>query len=437
MSSSDQFTNPRSLPDILPKDHEYQTYIKKVIRHRCRQAGFRRVTTPMFEQEALFKKAYGEDSEMMSQTYRFEDMDGKRFALKPESTAGAVRAYVQHMQEWPKPVELFYIDPHFRQEPELGKGQYNHFWQFGYEIIGEHDAALDAQLIQMSQIVFEDLGIAKGIKLEINMLGDAEAKEKYNEALKDFFFGKERYLTDQMKNDLEVNPMRLLNSKNEDLMILSELAPTIDLFLSDEEKQYFAEVQEYLDEIGIEYTVNPKLVRNFDFYNGVVFEFSEDKKNGIDVGGGGHYDSLVEEMGGEPTPALGFAAGMERITALMKREKVKPPSKDNLHVFVAQLSKEAKKKCLGLIRDLRDHGIKTMGAMGKGAIRHQLSIAEQFKVPYTLILGLTEVRDGTIIIRDMAVGTQEIVPFEEAIPRLIEKLGEGTLDKYSPGEILY
>jgi len=434
-----KINTPKAVPDILPGDHEYQTYIKKVVRHRCRQAGFRRITTPMFEKAELFDQALGKDSDSAEKLYRFEDQNGEQLAMKPDSTMSIARAYLQHnMAEWPQPVEFYYIDPHFRYEKEAGRGVYRQFWQFGFEIIGESDPALDAQMIQMCHIIFEDLGIAEPLTLQINNIGDAECQEAYNQALRDYFFDKERYLSDKCKRDLEINPMRLLNSKNEDVAILAELAPTIDLFLDEASKKDFKELQEFLDELGIEYEVNGKLIREADYYTGTVFEFWEKAgKAPKEIGSGGHFDDLIENIGGESTPGIGFAAGIERIISLMKREKLKVPSKDNLHVFVAQLSGEAKKKCLNLIRELREQGIKTMGAMGKGAIRHQLSIAEKFKVPYTLLLGLTEVREGTIIIRDMKVGTQEIVPFDEAIPRLIDKLGEKTLDKYSPGEILY
>lgn len=431
--------SPAVLPDVLPRDHEYHTYVKKVVRHRCRQSGYRRITVPSFENVEIFKRAYGENSSSYKEIQKFEHRDGQMMGMRPSSMPSIARAYVQNnMHTWPAPVEFFFIDPHFKIGENPGRGRYDQFWQFGFEVLGENDPALEAQMIQMCKIIFRDLGIDEDLSLEINSLGDHSAMEAYNAALKDYFFGKERYLDEQAKIDLEENPMRLLDSDNEDISILAELAPSIEMFWDKETKNNFEELKEYLDELGIEYTVNHKLVRNADFYNGTVFEFKEmDKKGALTVGGGGHHDNLVEKMGGEPTPALGFAAGMGRIVAMMKRKKLKVPSKDHLHIFVAQLGKDAKKKCLGLIKELRDHGVKTMGAMGKGAIRHQLTVAEKFGVPYTLILGLTEVREGTIIIRDMSVGTQETVPFEDAVEKVLEKLEKSSLDKYSPGEVLY
>jgi histidyl-tRNA synthetase len=434
-----KFTYPQAVPDILPYDHEYQTYIKKVIRHRCRQSGFRRITVPMFERAEIFDLAYGQSSELARQLYRFTDPEGVELALKPDSTVGICRSYIENeMYDMAQPVELYYIDPHFRFEKNTGKGTYRQFWQFGFEVLGERDSALDAQLIQMAQKIFTDLGVNDLLGLKINNLGNKDSREKYKQALRDYFFGKERYMSEEAKQDLEINPIRLLNYQDEDMKILAELAPTIDLYLDKQSKEDFALFQEYLTELGVTFEVDRTLVRGADFYTGNVFEIHEiSAEHEKHIGGGGHFDYLIEDLGGEPTPGIGFAVGMERVISLMKREKIRVPSKDDLHVFVAQLSSESKKKCLNLIAALRENGVKTVGAMGKGAIRHQLTIAEKFKVPYTLLLGLTEVRDGTIIIRNMKNGTQETVPFSEAVERVIKKLGKSKLDTYSPGEVLY
>ena len=221
-------------------------------------------------------------------------------------------------------------------------------------------------------------------------------------------------------------------------MILAELAPKMTDYLSKESKEYYEDVKEYLAELEIDYVENPKLVRGLDYYTNTVFEFW-DAKNGAQnaIGGGGRYDGLVEIMGGQPTPAVGYAAGIERIIAHMKREKIRVPSKDNIHVFVAQLGKEAKKKCLKLIDELREAGLKTIGALGKGSMKQQLSLADKFDVPYTIIMGITEVREGTAIIRNMEKGSQEIIKFDQVIDELISKIGEENLDKYTPGEISY
>jgi len=433
------FQTPKGVHDILPKDHEYHTFIKKVVRHRCRQAGFRRITTPMFEFTDVFARSIGATSDIVSkEMYTFEDKKGRSLTLKPESTAGVVRAYIQNgMQSMPQPVALYYIEPHFRYDRPQ-KGRYRQFWQFGFEVIGESDPAIDAQLIYLAWKILDDLGIAQLFSIQLNNIGCAQCRPAYTQVLKDFYYGKERSLCYNCKDRLEKNPLRLLDCKEEDCQILAQIAPKLTDYLCEDCKAFDRDVKEFLEEMKIDYKDNPSLVRGLDYYTKTVFEFW-DKTDGAQnaIGGGGRYDGLVELMGGQPTAASGFAAGMDRIIANMKREKIKVPQKDDLHVFVAQLGQEAKKRCLPLIADLRDAGIKTMGALGKGSIKTQLRMADKFNVPYTIILGLTEVREGTAIIRDMKVGSQKTVPFEDAVEEMVALIGEDDLDLYSPGEAVY
>lgn len=435
------FQTPKGVHDILPADYEYFTYIKKVVRHRARQAGFRRITTPVFEFTEVFKRSIGDTSDIVSkEMYTFEDRKGRSLTLKPEGTAGVVRSYIQNnMNQWPQPVMLYYFEPHFRYDRPQ-KGRYRQFWQFGFEIIGESDAALDAQMIQLALKIYQDLGIAKIMKLQINTIGTAEARKQYTQVLQDYYVGKERSLCEDCRNRLQTNPMRLLDCKQEDCKILAQLAPAMKDYLDKESLEFHVELKGYLDEMGIKYEENPKLVRGLDYYSKTVFEFVEIEKGEASqnaLGGGGRYDGLIELMGGQPTPAVGMAAGIERVIASMKREKVRVPSKDDLHVFVAQLGNEAKRKCLPLIEKLREAGLKTMGALGKGSINIQLRIADKFKVPYTVLIGITEVREGTAIIRDMSKGIQETAKMEDVVDRLVELIGEDELDKYSPGELIY
>lgn len=428
------FQTPKGVHDILPLDHDYHTYIKKIVRHRCRQAGFKRITTPIFEFTEVFKRSVGEATDIVSkEMYTFDDKKGRSLTLKPESTAAICRAYIQHgMHNLPQPVELYYIEPHFRYErPQAGR--YRQFWQFGFEVLGEADPALDAQSILLAYRIYQDLGIADTLKLQINNIGDLASRKVYADALRDYYYGKERYLSEEDRVRLEKNPLRILDSKNEDTIILNQSAPKFKDFISAESKVYHEEVLEYLTDLGIGYTENETLVRGLDYYSQTVFEFWDEKKAGQNsLGGGGRYDGLMELMGGQPTPAIGFAMGLERVIAQMKRNKVRVPSKDDLHVFVAQLGREAKKVCLPLISELRERGVKSLGALGKGAIKNQLKIADRFKVPFCVLIGLTEVREGTAIIRDMTVGTQTTVKMERVVEEIIKRIGEKNLDFYNP-----
>lgn len=433
------YQTPKGVHDILPADHEYYTYIKKVIRHRLRQAGFRRISTPIFEFTDVFQRTLGETTDIVSkEMYTFQDRKGRSLTLRPEGTAGVVRSYLQNnMQALAQPVQLYYIEPFFRYDRPQ-KGRYRQFWQVGVEVIGESDPALDAQVIQLALIILKDLGIDQLFTLQLNSIGTPESRKKYVSALTDYYFGKERHLCENCQARLLTNPLRLLDCKEEDCVTLAKLAPSFSEYLDDESKEFHADLKEFLDELGITYVENPKLVRGLDYYAKTVFEFwdaSTGAQNAI--GGGGRYDGLVELMGGAPTPAVGFAAGIERIIANMKRAKVRVPHKDELHVFVAQLGKEAKKKCLPLIMKMRDSGIKTVGALGKGSMGTQLKIADKFGAQWTVIMGLTEVREGVAIIRNMKVGTQEKVKFENVLEKLIELIGKENLDTYSPGELLY
>lgn len=433
------YQTPKGVHDILPADHEYYTFIKKVVRHRVRQAGFRRITTPIFEFTDVFVRAIGDMTDVVSkEMYTFADRKGRSLTLKPESTAGVVRAYIQNnMGQLAQPVQLYYIEPHFRYDRPQ-KGRYRQFWQFGMEIIGESDPALDAQLIQTVRLILNDLGIEHLFSLQLNSIGTPASRAEYTRVLQDYYFDKERHLCENCKMRLQKNPLRLLDCKEEDCTTLAKLAPQFADYLDAESKEFHTDLKEFLDELGIKYVENPRLVRGLDYYTKTVFEFwdiSAGAQNAI--GGGGRYDGLVELLGGAPTPAVGFAAGIERIIAHMKREKVRVPHKDEPHVFLAQLGKESKKKCLPLMVAMRAAGIKTVGALGKGAMGTQLKLADKFGVPWTVIIGLTEVREGVAIIRNMKLGTQEKVKMDRVVDKLISLIGKEHLDLYSPGELVY
>lgn len=432
---------PKGVRDILPEDQEYFTFIKKVVRHRSRQSGFRRISTPVFEFTEVFTRSIGNDTDIVSkEMYTFSDRKGRSLTLKPEGTAGVVRSYIENnMQLLPQPVELYYIEPHFRYDRPQ-KGRFRQFWQFGFEIIGESDPALDAQLIALAKNIVDDLGVGGLFKLQINSIGctKPECRPHFIEDLKNYYFGKERSLCADCTHRVSTNPLRLLDCKVEDCKIMAELAPKMKNYLCPECKEFHEQLLDFLRALKIEYVENPALVRGLDYYTKTVFEFW-DRETGAQnaILGGGRYDDLVQLMGGNPTPAVGFAAGMERIVENMKGAGIKVPKKDDLHVFVGQLGYEAKKKCLLLIAKLRAAGIKTVGALGKGSIKSQLHLADRFKVPYTIIMGITEVRDGTVIIRDMKRGSQKISQYDNVVEDMKNLLGEDSLDMYTPGEVIY
>lgn len=414
------------------------TYIKKSVRHRARQAGYKRIDTPMFENKDIFERGIGEHTDIVEKelflvTSKQKEDEEAKFALRPEFTAGICRAYIEHgMQQLPQPVELFAIGQCFRHDRPQ-KGRYRQFHQFNMEVIGLKDPSIDTQLILVLTKIFSDIKILDRLDLNINNIGTSENRAAYVEALKDFFIGKERNLPELDQVRLQTNPLRLLDSKEEDTQILLKSAPTMDQFLDEESKEYHATVLEYLDALGVKYTENPTLVRGLDYYTQTVFEFL-DKETGSQnaVGGGGRYDGLIELFGGQPTPGIGFAGGIERMVWHMKQAGIKVPHKDQVDVFVAQLGLEAKKTCLKLISELRDNGVHTLGALGEASLKSQMRLADKFGARYTLLLGKMEVKGGTIILKDMEAGKQKEIPFDKAIPAVIELLGgKESLDTYT------
>jgi histidyl-tRNA synthetase len=334
------------------------------------------------------------------------------------------------MQQLPQPVQLYAIGQCFRHDRPQ-KGRYREFHQFDFEIIGLKDPSLDAQLIEVITKIFADLKIGNRLTLQLNTIGSAENRKAYVEALRDFFLGKEKRLPEEDRRRLQANPLRLLDSKEEDTQIILKSAPKLEQFLSPESTQYHATLLEYLEELTIPYLENPHLVRGLDYYTQTVFEFWDESTGAQNaVGGGGRYDGLIELLGGNPTPGTGFAGGIERMIWHMKEAGVKVPDKDQVDVFVAQLGPEAKKKCLTLISALREKGVHTIGALGEASLKSQMRLADKFESRYTLLLGKMEVKERTVILRDMRAGKQKQIPFKDAIPEVIRLLGEQNLDTY-------
>ncbi len=432
------YRTPKGTHDALPEDHQYMTYIKKAVRHRARQAGYKRIDPPMFEHKGVFERGIGEHTDIVEK--ELFTVTGKKnaegvaaeFALRPEFTAGICRAYVEHgMQQLPQPVELYAIGQCFRYDRPQ-KGRFRQFHQFDFEMIGLKDASLDAQLIHVVVKVLEDLKILDRLTLQINNIGTAENRKAFTDALRDYFIGKERNLPEQDQKRLKTNPLRLLDSKEEDTQILVKNAPRLEQFLDEDSKAYHATLLEYLDALGIKYVQNPGLVRGLDYYTQTVFEFwdaSSGAQNAI--GGGGRYDGLIELFGGKHTPGVGFAGGMERVIWHMKEAGVSVPNKDQVDVFVAQLGPEAKKKCLTLVSHLRERGVHTVGALGEASLKSQMRLADKFEARYTLLLGKLEVKENTIILRDMKAGKQKQMKYDQAMPEIIKLLGKDNLDKYS------
>lgn len=412
--------------DLLPEDHEYFTFIKKVIRYHGRRSGFKRISVPALEKEdMIFSSCSNLQTECVDHLFKVEGKES--LYLRSNMRSGIARAYIAHnMVEMPKPVQFYYIEPSWRKD--ASDGMLRQFYQFGFEILGEQDPALDAQVIEMCKRIFEDLGL-KDVQLRINSVGTKEDRVPYEEALRNFYAGKERSLCQKCVDRFEKSPMMLIECKEEDCKILANLAPKVEQFLSKNSKQHYDKVKEYLATLEIQFQEDPFMLRDLLYYSGVVFEFYVVREgHEIKLGGGGRYDALIKDMGGVETPAVGFAAGMERVMELMKEVHIRVPSKDKAHVFMVQLGEDAKRIALKLVSELRKVGIKTVGALGKDSIRSQLESASKIDVKYALVMGQMEVHEKKIIVRDMKKGTQEIMPLDSIVDYLVELIGPEHLD---------
>lgn len=433
--------SPEWVHDVLPDDHEYFGLIKKVVRHRSRQSWFRRITPPVFEDKNLFIRSIWDETDIVEkELYTFSTKSWKTYALRPELTAWVIRAYIEHwMASLPQPVHLYSFEPVFRHDRPQ-KWRYRQFFQYNIEVIWESDPWIDAQIIHMAWQILKDLKIEKNIVVLINSLWSLKERDKFKEDLKNYLKWRSRVLCEDCIRRLENNPLRVLDCKNEDCKLIALKAPKMSNYLSDNDKEFHKDVLDLLDSVWVPYEQTDSLVRWLDYYSKTIFEFVEKDQTlrqwSLIWWWG--YDWLVELLWwNEKTPWVWFAFWVERIVARMKEFWVKTPTKDVIHVFVAQIWKQAKLKALPLIEKLQNLWIHTMWAVWKPSIKWQMRMADKFNAWYTLIMWQVEVRDWTIIFRDMKKWSQEIVPFEEAVDKIIELIWENNFDKTEFLEEIY
>lgn len=415
----------RGFRDILPEEQGKWNLVRDRIRAIAEAYTFDRIDLPILERSDIFLRTLGKQTDVIEkEMYVFVDPSGKSVALRPEATASVARAYINHgMLDRPHPVKLWYEGPMFRHDrPQAGR--YRQFNQVGFESIGASEPIVDAQLIVLGTQIFRDLGL--DIQVQVNSIGTPACRQAYLAELVSYFRPHRNKLSEDDKRRLQKNPLRLLDSKEEGMKELLADAPQILDWLDDASKEHFTRVLEFLEEIQIPYVLNPYLVRGLDYYTHTVFEFVEkttdpDRAQNA-LGGGGRYDGLIELMGGRPTPACGFALGMERIVKALGDQGINPPQRPQPNVFFAQLGDAARRVGLKLYEDFRQAGIPVAEAFGKNALKAQLEIANKLGVKLTIILGQKEVLDGTIIIRDMESGAQEIVDVNKIVGVVKRKL---------------
>lgn len=404
----------RGMKDIIPKDEIYWRTVYQKAEELSNAYGFSFMETPVLEEMALFLKSIGRDTDVVEkEMYVFEDKDGTRVALRPEWTAGAARAYISHgMHTWSQPVKVWNYGPVFRHDrPQAGR--FRQFHQFGCETMGDRNPCTDAELVAVAYHFLRDLGLQTNVY--INSIGNLADRQNYAIELTGFLRNKRSYLCENCKKRISKNPLRVLDCKEESCAVVVAESPQIIDWLSDISKSYFMKVLECLDELEVPYILKSTLVRGLDYYTDTVFELYEEAREGgaqSALGGGGRYDGLIEQLGGPPTPAAGFALGLERVISALKSNKDNKKylaERNWSGIFFAQLGEKAHYKVLKLIEIMRKQGIVVGHNLAKSSLKAQMEAADKTGASHTLIMGQKEVHDGTIIIRDMDSGNQEIV----------------------------
>lgn len=416
----------RGTQDILPNNQPLYSYVSSVINQSVELFGYTKIDTPIFEYSWIFSKSIGTDTDIIAKEmyylrHREADMD---VALRPEGTAGVVRAYYEHgMHIEPVPLRLFYFGPMFRHERPQ-KNRYRQFEQFGVESIGDADPSEDSLVILLSDHILRRLSLTNKYTLEINSLGCVECRPKYIIKLKKYLKSIKPKLCDQCTLRALTNPMRVFDCKSPKCKKLLLNAPTALDNICLECKSHFKSVLEYLEEADIKFTINPRIVRGLDYYTRTVFEVISisGETKGQAIVAGGRYDNLISKFGKRNAPAVGFGIGIERLLSLLKDLKkpldIKFPSK----VFIVQLGSSAKKKAIGIIRQLSSAGIHTLSTLSRDSLKSQLRTAHKQKAKFALILGQREILDNSIILKDLATGGQETVDLNEYLSIIIERL---------------
>ncbi len=419
------FRAQKGMHDMLPADEPYWEKIETAARSLARAYNFGSIETPIMEDAALYNKTSGEESDVVEkEMYTLRTKGGDMLALRPEYTPGICRAYIEHgMSRLAQPQRLFYVGPVFRHDrPQLGR--YRQFTQIGYEILGgQNDAIYDAEIITIIANLLAELKIKNPI-LKINSIGDRVCRPNYKRQLQNYYRNDEKELCEDCVRRLKTNPLKLLDCKKPQCQPFKEKAPNFLDKLCSVCKAHFRATLEYLEEVGISYEVDPRLVRGLDYYNRTVFEFFADGKEeeiGA-LGGGGRYDYLMETIGGHATPALGGALGVERIIAVMQAKGIVPPARSPKKVFLAHAGALAKKNAFSLREELRKSGICVTEALARESLGAQLKVADKEGIGLALILGQKEIYEHSVILRDLGAGTQESVLVAKVVDEIKRRL---------------
>lgn len=418
---SKQISAVRGMKDIFGDEARAFDFLVDTATDLLRRYGYQPIRLPVVEKTELFVRSIGEVTDIVEkEMYTFEDRNGDQLALRPEGTAGCVRAVVEHgLVGRGQMQKLYYVGPMFRRERPQ-KGRYRQFHQLGVEVFGVETADIDAELIALSARLWRALGL-DGLTLEINTLGNLHARARYRQVLVDYFRANYDVLDEDSKRRLETNPLRILDSKNAQMRALIEAAPRLMDFLDEADREHFDAVLGYLDTLGIGYEINPNLVRGLDYYNRTVFEWTTTALGAQGtVCAGGRYDGLVAQIGGKPTPAVGFAMGIERLMALVLDQKLLP-YRSQADVYLVAVGEAAQRPAFALAEQLREAlpTLKVQLNTGGGSFKSQFKKADKSGAAYALILGEEEVARRQVGVKPLrGQGAQEQVSWDELAEHL-------------------
>ena len=400
--------------DVLPKESYRWQFVEDVMRKESQVYGFKEIRTPVFEHTELFQRGVGQTTDVVQkEMYTFDTKGGESVTLRPEGTAGAARAVLEHsLENEGLPIKASYFVSCYRYEkPQAGR--LREFHQFGIEEYGTQSPIADAEIICVAKSIFDRLGI-KQLRLELNSIGCPTCRSEYHKALKEYFGAYKDELCETCNSRLEKNPMRILDCKSPVCSKIAEGAPKITDYLCDECREHFEQVKKYLDAAGVEYVVNPTIVRGLDYYTKTVFEFVTDfiGAQGT-VCGGGRYDGLIEELGGKHLPSLGFAMGIERLLMLMDKQGIEIPKPSSCDLYVATMGDKAKEKAFSLIKSVRDCGlIAETDVVGRG-LRPQMKYADKIGAKFSLVLGDNEIEQNSAEVKNMSTGEKTTLALDE------------------------
>ncbi len=400
-------------------EQKYWRYIESKAVELARRYGYGRIDTPVFEDSDLFVRSVGEGTDIVEkEMYTFADRGGDSVTLRPEGTAPVCRAYLQHgMHNLPQPVRLYYFCPVFRYErPQAGRFREHH--QFGIEALGDGDPSVDAEVVEFAWRLVLSLGL-RDVSLYVNSIGDSQCRPAYIKGLASYYSGHQDRLCPECRTRLTRNPLRLLDCKVETCRALGDDAPKSADHLCDDCGAHWEAFQKSMALLGIPYQVEHRLVRGLDYYTRTVFEVQPlDGGAQSTIIGGGRYDGLIQELGGRPTPGIGFATGMERLTLNLKNGEVPVPDEPSPSYLVANVGNAARPAAMDLAVKLRQAGVGAILSSGSRGLRGQMRQANALNIPYALILGDDEIARGEVAVRDMKTSSQETKPLSDFLREL-------------------